>query len=85
MAAMQDTEIRGSAVGFAQTVSRIGAVASPAVAQAYFNMKPLPAVNLFFWFAAACALVTVISFYLIPSHIPRQDPPDSVREPATQS
>ena len=79
------TEIRGSAVGLAQTVSRIGAVLSPAVAQAYFAMKPLPAVNLFFWFAAACALVTVISFFLIPSHIPRQDPPEPMRSPAAQS
>jgi MFS transporter, AAHS family, 4-hydroxybenzoate transporter len=78
------TEIRGSAVGLAQTVSRIGAVASPAVAQYYFAMKPLPGVDVFFWFAAACALVTVISFYLIPSHIPRQDPPDALREPVAQ-
>ncbi|MEY4762296.1 MAG: hypothetical protein RLZZ200_2152, partial [Pseudomonadota bacterium] len=64
------TEIRGSAVGLAQTISRIGAVASPLVASAYLAMKPLPAVNLFFWFVAACALVTTLSFFLIPSHIP---------------
>ena len=31
------TEIRGSAVGLAQTVSRIGAVASPMVASAYLE------------------------------------------------
>jgi MFS transporter, AAHS family, 4-hydroxybenzoate transporter len=79
------TEIRGSAVGLAQTVSRIGAVLSPAVAGAYFAMKPLPGVNVFFWFAAACAFITVVSFYLIPSHIPRQDPPEAVRAPVTQS
>jgi AAHS family 4-hydroxybenzoate transporter-like MFS transporter len=66
------TEIRGSAVGLAQTVSRIGAVLSPVVAQYYFAMKPLPGVDLFFWFAAACAFITVVSFFLIPSHIPRQ-------------
>ena len=63
------TDIRGSAVGMAQTISRIGAVASPLVASAYLAMKPLPDVNLFFWFVAACALVTTISFFLIPSHI----------------
>jgi MFS transporter, AAHS family, 4-hydroxybenzoate transporter len=65
------TGIRGSAVGLAQTVSRIGAVLSPIVASGYLAMKPLPDVNLFFWFVAACALVTTISFFLIPSHIPR--------------
>ena len=63
------TEIRGSAVGLAQTISRIGAVASPMVASAYFAIQPLPAVNLFFWFVAACAFVTTVSFFLIPSHI----------------
>ena len=63
------TDIRGSAVGMAQTISRIGAVASPAVASAYLAMKPLPGVSLFFWFVAACAFVTTLSFFLIPSHI----------------
>jgi sugar phosphate permease len=63
------TDIRGSAVGMAQTISRIGAVASPSVASFYFAMQPMPGVNLFFWFVAVCALVTTISFFLIPSHI----------------
>jgi AAHS family 4-hydroxybenzoate transporter-like MFS transporter len=66
------TEIRGSAVGLAQTVSRVGAVLSPIVASAYLAMTPLPGVNLFFWFVAGCALITTLSFFLIPSHIPRQ-------------
>jgi AAHS family 4-hydroxybenzoate transporter-like MFS transporter len=65
------TEIRGSAVGLAQTVSRAGAVLSPIVASSYLAMQPLPDVNLFFWFVAGCALITTISFFLIPSHIPR--------------
>jgi AAHS family 4-hydroxybenzoate transporter-like MFS transporter len=65
------TEIRGSAVGMAQTVSRIGAVLSPIIASGYLAMDPLPGVNLFFWFVAGCALITTISFFLIPSHIPR--------------
>jgi AAHS family 4-hydroxybenzoate transporter-like MFS transporter len=65
------TEIRGSAVGLAQTISRIGAVLSPMVASAYFAMQPTPGVNLFFWFVAGCAFVTTLSFFLIPSHIPR--------------
>ena len=73
------TEIRGSAVGLAQTVSRIGAVLSPIVASGYLAMSPLPGVNLFFWFVAACAFITALSFFLIPSHIPRQDPPPPVR------
>ena len=45
-------------------------MASPSVASAYFAMQPVPAVNLFFWFVAVCALVTTVSFFLIPSHIP---------------
>src|SRR6185369_12668324 len=65
------TEIRGSAVGMAQTVSRIGAVLSPIVASTYLAMTPLPGVNLFFWFVAGCAFITALSFFLIPSHIPR--------------
>jgi len=51
-------------------VSRIGAVLSPIVASGYLAMKPLPSVNLFFWFVAACAFITTLSFFLIPSHIP---------------
>lgn len=69
------TEIRGSAVGMAQTVSRIGAVLSPIVASAYLAMKPLPGVNLFFWFVAVCAFITTVSFFLIPSHIPAHRAP----------
>ena len=65
------TEIRGSAVGMAQTVSRIGAVLSPIVATAYLGMQPLPEVSLFFWFVAGCAFITTLSFFLIPSHIQR--------------
>lgn len=64
------TEIRGSAVGLAQTISRIGAVLSPIVASGYLAMKPLPDVSLFFWFVAVCAFITTVSFFLIPSHIP---------------
>jgi AAHS family 4-hydroxybenzoate transporter-like MFS transporter len=80
------TEIRGSAVGLAQTVSRIGAVLSPIVASGYLAMEPLPGVNLFFWFVAGCAFITALSFFLIPSHIPRQQPPsEPVSEPVTQN
>jgi AAHS family 4-hydroxybenzoate transporter-like MFS transporter len=78
------TEIRGSAVGMAQTVSRIGAVLSPIVASGYLAMTPLPGVNLFFWFVAGCALITTLSFFLIPSHIPRQPPSEPVRAAVAQ-
>jgi AAHS family 4-hydroxybenzoate transporter-like MFS transporter len=64
------TEVRGSAVGMAQTISRIGAVLSPMVAAAYFSMDPLPSVGAFFLFMAGVIAITVISFFLIPSHIP---------------
>lgn len=65
------TEVRGSAVGMAQTVSRIGAVLAPMAAAVYFSMDPLPPVSSFFIFMAAVICVTVASFYFIPSHIPR--------------
>jgi AAHS family 4-hydroxybenzoate transporter-like MFS transporter len=64
------TEVRGAGVGTAQTVSRIGAVAGPAVAAWFFGMQPMPPVGAFFVFMAAVTLVTALSFYLIPSHIP---------------
>ncbi len=38
--------------------------------RAYLRIDPLPGVNLFFWFVAACAFITTLSFFLIPSHIP---------------
>jgi MFS transporter, AAHS family, 4-hydroxybenzoate transporter len=68
------TEIRGSALGLAQTVSRGGALLSPWVAQQYLGMNPLPGANQFFYFVAATAFITVVSFFLIPSHIPRNRP-----------
>jgi hypothetical protein len=55
----------------AQTVSRIGAVVSPMVAAYYFSMDPMPAVGTFFLFMACVIVVTVVSFFMIPSHIPR--------------
>lgn len=72
------TEVRGSAVGMAQTVSRIGAVVSPMAAAYYFSMEPMPSVGAFFLAMACVIVVTATSFYLIPSHIPR-----TADEPAT--
>jgi hypothetical protein len=63
--------VRASAVGIAQTVSRIGAVVSPLVAAAYFSMDPMPPVSAFFLVMAGVIVVTVVSFWLIPSQIPR--------------
>lgn len=64
------TEIRASAVGMAQTFSRIGAVASPWAATIYFDMDPTPPVSTFLFFIAGVIVLTVTSFFLIPSHIP---------------
>jgi AAHS family 4-hydroxybenzoate transporter-like MFS transporter len=64
------TEIRGAALGMAQTFSRLGGVLSASVPGVYFAMQPTPPINLFFLFVAGCALVTTLSFFLIPSHIP---------------
>ena len=63
------TDIRGSAVGMAQTFSRLGAFVSPMAATFYFAMDPAPPVSAFLWFIAACALGTTLSFFLIPKHI----------------
>jgi AAHS family 4-hydroxybenzoate transporter-like MFS transporter len=77
------TEVRGSGLGMAQTISRIGAVISPMVAAAYFTMDPMPSVGAFFLFMAGVIVITVVSFFLIPSHIPRNDrPPHRVRAAA---
>ena len=65
------TELRGSALGLAQTISRVGAVLSPIVVSGYLAMTPRPGVDLFFWFVAGCAFITALSFFMIPSHIPR--------------
>lgn len=70
------TQIRGSAIGMAQTFSRIGAVLSPIVAGIYFAMEPLPSVSAFLFFMAAVIMLTVTSFFLIPSHIPKNEKPD---------
>ena len=66
------TEIRGAAIGAAQAFSRFGGLLSATVPQVYFDMSPVPSVDRFFWFVAACALVTTVSYYLIPSQIPRR-------------
>jgi MFS transporter, AAHS family, 4-hydroxybenzoate transporter len=65
------TEFRGAAIGVAQAFSRFGGLLSATVPQVYFKMNPVPPIDRFFWFVAACALVTTVSYFLIPSHIPR--------------
>jgi AAHS family 4-hydroxybenzoate transporter-like MFS transporter len=65
------TEFRGAAIGVAQAFSRFGGLLSATVPQVYFKMTPVPPIDRFFWFVAICALVTTVSYYLIPSHIPR--------------
>jgi len=63
-------EVRASAIGLAQTFSRIGGVASASAAPIYFAMQPTPGIDRFFWFIAACVLVVVLSFAFIPKQIP---------------
>jgi MFS transporter, AAHS family, 4-hydroxybenzoate transporter len=65
------TEFRGAAIGVAQAFSRFGGLLSATVPQVYFKMTPVPPIDRFFWFVAVCALVTTVSYFLIPSHIPR--------------
>lgn len=73
------TEVRGSAVGVAQTVSRLGAVLAPTAAGIYFGMDPLPPVSTFFIFMAGVVCLTVTSFFLIPTHIPRNSGEDTMK------
>jgi AAHS family 4-hydroxybenzoate transporter-like MFS transporter len=68
-------EVRASAIGLAQTFSRIGGVASASAAPIYFAMQPTPPIDRFFWFVAACVLVVVLSFALIPKQIAGRDVP----------
>jgi len=62
-------EVRASAIGIAQTFSRIGGVASASAAPIYFAMRPTPPIDQFFWFVAACVLVVVVGFALIPIQV----------------
>ncbi len=76
------TEIRGAAIGVAQAFSRLGGLLSATVPQVYFKMVPVPPIDRFFWFVAVCALVTTISYFLIPSHIPATGKPTPLLAPA---
>jgi AAHS family 4-hydroxybenzoate transporter-like MFS transporter len=71
------TEVRGSAVGVAQSVSRLGAVLAPTAAGIYFGMNTPP--SMFFLFMAAVICLTVLSFFLIPTHIPRNSGEDTMK------
>jgi AAHS family 4-hydroxybenzoate transporter-like MFS transporter len=73
------TEVRGSAVGVAQTVSRLGAVLAPTAAGIYFGLEPLPGPSTFFLFMAGVMCLTVLSFFLIPTHIPRNSGEDTMQ------
>lgn len=64
-------EIRGAAIGMAQTFSRLGGVLSASVPGFYFAMEPVPGIDKFFLVVAGFCVVTMVSFFLIPSHIPR--------------
>jgi len=64
-------EVRASAIGVAQTFSRVGGVASANAAPIYFAMQPIPPIDQFFLFVAVCVLVLVVCFALIPIQIRR--------------
>jgi MFS family permease len=63
------TSIRGSAIGVAQTFSRVGALASPPAAAWYFASDL--SVTTFLFMMAGVMCLTTVSFFLIPSHIPK--------------
>jgi len=63
------TYIRASAVGCAQTVSRIGGVFSSVVGGAYFSVQPPLPVSVFFYAVAAAILVVVVSYFSMRTHI----------------
>jgi hypothetical protein len=45
-------------------------VLSPTAYAFYFVEGTEPPVGPYLWFVAACAVITTISFFLIPKHIP---------------
>ena len=76
-------DVRGAAIGVAQAFSRFGGLLSATVPQVYFKMTPVPPIDRFFWFVAVCALVTTVSYFLIPSHIPPRGRQSSAGEAAS--
>ncbi|HUN28043.1 MAG TPA: MFS transporter [Steroidobacteraceae bacterium] len=62
------TRIRGTGVGAASAVARVGGVLSSGVGSAFFALGL--AVAEFFYILAAVILATTASFYLLRSHIP---------------
>jgi len=65
------TRIRGTGVGAASAVARVGGVLSSAVGSAFFALGL--AVAEFFYILAAVILVTAVSFYVLRSHIPGRE------------
>jgi hypothetical protein len=44
---------------------------SPSAASIYFAMDPLPPASAYFMFVAGTMMLTVVSFFMIPTHIPK--------------
>jgi AAHS family 4-hydroxybenzoate transporter-like MFS transporter len=63
-------QIRGSGVGSASAVARVGGVLSSVVGSAFFAWGL--SVGQFFYIVAAIILITVVSFFSLRSHIPRR-------------
>ena len=63
------TFIRASGVGTAQTVSRLGGIISGIAGGAYVAMSPRPSVSYYFYVIGAAALIVVISFFSLRTHI----------------
>jgi hypothetical protein len=53
------------------------------VPTAYFAMDPVPSIDKFFLFVGGCALVTTVSYFLIPTHIPRNTRADAMQARVT--
>ncbi len=63
------TYVRGSAVGCAQTISRIGGVLGGFAAGAFFGLRPQPSLSIFFYVTGTLVLVVAVSFFGLRTHI----------------
>jgi AAHS family 4-hydroxybenzoate transporter-like MFS transporter len=63
------TYVRGTGIGCAQTISRIGGVLGGLAAGAFFGLHPQPPISRFFYALGALVIMVAVSFYPLRTHI----------------
>ena len=70
-------EHRSRKTNFTAPIGQVSSkYAGTGLAAYYFSMQPTPSVGTLFLFMAGVIVITVVSFFFIPSHIPRNMPED---------